>query len=89
LSLAAKSNVRLVEGGQDKHRNRTVDILFHSVAAHARGRGIGVVLSGPLDDGSRGAGCYCTRRRSDHGAHQAGGGWPGNAGERRGVCWPY
>ena len=54
LSLAAKSNVRLVEGGQDKHRNRTVDILFHSVAAHARGRGIGVVLSGSLDDGSRG-----------------------------------
>ena len=89
LSLAAKSNVRLVEGAQNKHRNRTVDILFHSVAAHARGRGIGVVLSGPLDDGSRGAGCYCTRRRSDHGAHQAGGGWPGNAGERRGVCWPY
>jgi two-component system, chemotaxis family, protein-glutamate methylesterase/glutaminase len=54
LSLAAKSNVRLVEGTQDKHRNRTVDILFNSVAAHARGRVIGVVLSGSLDDGSRG-----------------------------------
>ncbi len=54
LSLAAKSNVQLVPGTQDKHRNRTVDILFNSVAAHARGRVIGVVLSGSLDDGSRG-----------------------------------
>jgi two-component system chemotaxis response regulator CheB len=54
LSLAARSNVQLVEGAKNKHRNRTVDILFHSVAAHARGRCIGVVLSGSLDDGSRG-----------------------------------
>jgi two-component system, chemotaxis family, protein-glutamate methylesterase/glutaminase len=54
LSLAAKSNVRLVEGGDNKHRNRTVDSLFNSVATHARERGIGVVLSGSLDDGSRG-----------------------------------
>lgn len=54
LSLAEKSNVRLVEGAGDKHRNRTIDILFDSIAAHARGRGIGVVLSGLLDDGSRG-----------------------------------
>src|SRR3954467_13025254 len=50
LSLAAKSKVRLVEGAQNRHRNRTVDILFHSVAAHARERCIGVVLSGSLDD---------------------------------------
>ena len=54
LSLAANSNVRLVEGVAHKHRGRTVDILFESVAAHARTRGIGIVLSGSLDDGSRG-----------------------------------
>lgn len=54
LTLARKSNVRLVEGADDKHRNRTIDILFNSVAAHARARGIGVVLSGSLSDGSRG-----------------------------------
>jgi|tagenome__1003787_1003787.scaffolds.fasta_scaffold20945509_2 two-component system chemotaxis response regulator CheB len=52
LSLAEKSDVRLVEGAGDKHRNRTVDILFDSIAAYAKGRGIGVVLSGSLDDGS-------------------------------------
>ena len=54
LTLAQKSNVRLVEGAGDRHRNRTIDILFNSVAAHARARGIGVVLSGSLSDGSRG-----------------------------------
>jgi chemotaxis response regulator CheB len=54
LSLAAKSKVRLVEGSNHKHRGRTVDVLFDSIAAHARERGIGVVLSGSLDDGSRG-----------------------------------
>lgn len=54
LSLAEKSNVRLVHGPNDVYRNQTVDILFDSVAAHARVRGIGVVLSGSLNDGSRG-----------------------------------
>jgi two-component system chemotaxis response regulator CheB len=54
LTLAAKSNVHLVEGAGDKHRNRTIDILFDSIAAHAKARGIGVVLSGLLSDGSRG-----------------------------------
>jgi chemotaxis response regulator CheB len=54
LSLAAKSRIQLVEGADHKHRGRTVDILFNSVAAHARTRGIGIILSGSLDDGSRG-----------------------------------
>ena len=54
LSLAEKSRVRLVEGADHKHRGRTVDILFNSLAAHAKARGVGVVLSGSLDDGSRG-----------------------------------
>jgi two-component system chemotaxis response regulator CheB len=54
LALAARSQIRLVEGTNQKHRNRTVDILFKSLAAHAKSRGVGVVLSGSLDDGSRG-----------------------------------
>ena len=54
LSLATRSRVHLVEGAHDKYRNRTVDLLFTSVAAHARARAIGVVLRGSLSDGSRG-----------------------------------
>jgi two-component system, chemotaxis family, protein-glutamate methylesterase/glutaminase len=54
LSLAARSRVHLVEGADHKHRGRTVDILFRSLAEHAKTRAIGVVLSGSLDDGSRG-----------------------------------
>ncbi|MET4272870.1 MULTISPECIES: chemotaxis protein CheB [unclassified Bradyrhizobium] len=54
LSLAARSRVHLIEGPQDQYRNRTVDLLFTSVAAHGRRRAIGVVLRGELNDGSRG-----------------------------------
>ncbi|ESY44948.1 MULTISPECIES: chemotaxis protein CheB [unclassified Mesorhizobium] len=54
LSLCANSGIALVEGAHHKHRNRTVDILFKSVAAYAQDRGIGIILSGSLDDGSRG-----------------------------------
>jgi two-component system, chemotaxis family, protein-glutamate methylesterase/glutaminase len=54
LSLAANSRVRLVEGAEHKHRGRTVDILFESLARHAQDHAIGVILSGALDDGSRG-----------------------------------
>ncbi|GJE45012.1 chemotaxis protein CheB [Methylobacterium soli] len=54
LALAANSLGDLIADPRNLHRNRTVDALFRSVAAHARGRFIGVVLSGALDDGSRG-----------------------------------
>jgi two-component system, chemotaxis family, protein-glutamate methylesterase/glutaminase len=54
LSLAERSRVCLVEGANNKYRNKTVDLLFMSVAAHARTRSIGVVLRGSLSDGSRG-----------------------------------
>lgn len=37
-----------------RHRNRTIDLLFESLAKHAGASGIGVILSGSLDDGSRG-----------------------------------
>jgi two-component system chemotaxis response regulator CheB len=54
LSLAERSRVCLVEGANNRYRNRTVDLLLTSVAAHARTRAIGVVLRGSLSDGSRG-----------------------------------
>lgn len=54
LSLAKRSRVHLIEGAYDRYRNRTVDLLFDSVAAHAGKSGIGVVLRGALSDGAKG-----------------------------------
>jgi two-component system chemotaxis response regulator CheB len=42
------------QGAHNKYRNRTVDLLFESVAAHAGRWSIGVVLRGSLDDGAKG-----------------------------------
>jgi two-component system chemotaxis response regulator CheB len=54
LTLAAKSFGDLVADPDRRYRNRTVDLLFHSVAAHGKACTIGVILSGSLDDGARG-----------------------------------
>jgi two-component system, chemotaxis family, protein-glutamate methylesterase/glutaminase len=54
LVLGAGSFAELLCDPTNGYRNRTVDALFYSLAEHAEGKFIGVVLSGGLDDGSRG-----------------------------------
>ncbi len=54
LTLTAGSRAHLVPGEGDRLRNKTVDILFNSVAAFAGQHAVGVILSGALADGSRG-----------------------------------
>jgi two-component system chemotaxis response regulator CheB len=54
LTLAQKSFGAIVEDPDRQYGNRTIDLLFKSVAQFGDGRMIGVILSGSLDDGSRG-----------------------------------
>jgi two-component system chemotaxis response regulator CheB len=54
LTLAARTFGGMAPDPHRIHRNRTVDLLFRSLAKHAGPRSIGIVLSGSLDDGSRG-----------------------------------
>lgn len=56
LTLTMGGRCELVDDPERRYGNRTVDLLFRSVAVHGRRRAIGVVLSGALDDGSRGLG---------------------------------
>jgi two-component system, chemotaxis family, protein-glutamate methylesterase/glutaminase len=52
--LGVGSFAKLISDPTNLCRKRTVDALFYSLAENAEGKFIGVVLSGGLDDGSRG-----------------------------------
>ena len=54
LTLYSSTAIELVADLGHGYRNRTIDLLFGSVAIYAANRAIGVVLSGSLADGSRG-----------------------------------
>jgi two-component system chemotaxis response regulator CheB len=54
LTLAARCLGTMTSDPMKLHRNRTIDLLFKSIAENGGPRTIGVVLSGSLDDGSRG-----------------------------------
>lgn len=54
LAIGFQNDAALVAGANNRLRNRTIDTLFLSLARHAGRRTIGVILSGSLDDGSRG-----------------------------------
>jgi chemotaxis response regulator CheB len=54
LSIVGSGMVALLDGSDNYYRNRTIAILFESLAASAGEGAIGIVLSGSLADGSQG-----------------------------------
>jgi chemotaxis response regulator CheB len=54
LTLLDDRSAFLIDGSNNRLRNRTIDALFHSMAENIGQRTVGIVLSGSLDDGSRG-----------------------------------
>jgi two-component system chemotaxis response regulator CheB len=54
MTLGADKCCKVIDDPDRNHGNRTIDLLFKSVAANAGPQMIGVILSGTLDDGSRG-----------------------------------
>ncbi|MBV9994573.1 MAG: hypothetical protein JO127_05105 [Caulobacteraceae bacterium] len=85
LTLDAAGRIDLTPNSL--HRNRTIDLLRHSLAEHAAPNVMGVILSGSLDDGARGLAAIAkaggaTMTVSPDGAY--GGQMPQNAVERCG-----
>jgi two-component system chemotaxis response regulator CheB len=54
LTLMTRGRADLVNGEGHTFRNRTVDLLFESIARIAGGKAIGIIVSGALSDGSKG-----------------------------------
>jgi chemotaxis response regulator CheB len=79
LTLAENSFGRQVNDPERAHRNRTVDLLFMSIAENAHERAIGVVLAGASDDGSRGIAAIHGAGGTTMVVTPCGGGMPENA----------
>jgi two-component system chemotaxis response regulator CheB len=54
LTLMSRGRACLVNGEGHTFRNRTVDLLFESIARIAGRKAIGIIVSGALSDGSKG-----------------------------------
>jgi two-component system chemotaxis response regulator CheB len=54
LTVGPDGIAAMIDGAGHKYRNRTIDLLFNSLARCCGEQSIAVVLSGALDDGARG-----------------------------------